>query len=35
MSVDDPLLLHLMQGMAMPAKNVEVHYNVIGVPGLN
>ena len=35
MSADDPLLLHLMRGMAMSAKNVGVHYNVIGVPGLN
>ena len=35
MSADDPLLLHLMWGMAMFAKNVGVHYNVIGVPGLN
>ena len=25
MSADDPLLLHLMQGMAMSAKNVGVH----------
>ena len=35
MSADDPLLLHLMRGMAMSAKNVGVHYNVIGVPELN
>ena len=35
MSTDDPLLLHLMRGMAMSAKNVGVHYNVIGVSGLN
>ena len=34
MFVDDPLLLHLMRGMAMSAKNVEVHYNVIGILGL-
>ena len=35
MSANDPLLLHLMQGMAMSAKNVGVHYNFIGIPGLN
>ena len=35
MSADDPLLLHLMRGMAMSVKNVGVHYNVIGIPGLN
>ena len=35
MSADDPLLLHFMRGMAMSAKNVGVHYNVISVPGLN
>ena len=35
LATDDPLLLHMMRGMALSAKNVEVHYNVIGVPDLN
>ena len=35
LAADDPLLLHIMRGMALFARNVEVHYNVIGVPDLN
>ena len=35
LAVDDPLLLHMMQGMALFAKNVGVHYNVVKVPDLN
>ena len=35
LATDDPLLLHMMQGMALSAKNVGVHYNVLGVPNLN
>ena len=35
LAADDPLLLHMMRGMAFSAKNVGVHYNVIGVPDLN
>ena len=35
LAADDPLLLHMMQGMALSAKNVGVHYNVIRVPDLN
>ena len=35
LAADDPLLLHMMQGMALSAKNVGVHYNVLGVPNLN
>ena len=35
LAVDDPLLLHMMRGMALSIKNVGVHYNVIGVPDLN
>ena len=31
---NDPLLLHMMHGMLF-AKNVSVHYNVIGVFDLN
>ena len=34
-AADDPLLLHMMRGMALSAKNVGVHYNVLGVPDLN
>ena len=34
LSPDDPLLSHMMRGMALSAKNVGVHYDVIGVPGL-
>ena len=33
--VDDPLLLHMMRGMALSAKIVRVHYNVVGVPDFN
>ena len=33
--VDDPLLLHMMRGMALSAKNVRVHYNVVEVPNFN
>ena len=32
---DDLLLLHMMRGMALSAKSVGVHYNVLGVPDLN
>ena len=32
---DDPLLLHMMHEMALLAKNVGIHYNVIGVLNLN
>ena len=32
---DDPLLLHMMRGMALSAKNVGVHYNVVGVADFN
>ena len=32
---DDPLLLHMMRGMVLSAKNVWVHYNVVGVPDFN
>ena len=32
LAADDPLLLHMMRGMALFAKNVGVHYNVLGVP---
>ena len=35
LAVDDPLLLHMMRGMALSARNVRVYYNVIGVPDLN
>ena len=35
LAIDDPLLLHMMQGMALSAKNVRIHYNVVGVPDLN
>ena len=35
LAADDPLLLHMMRGMALSAKNVGFHYNVIGVPDLN
>ena len=35
LAADDPLLLHMMRGMALSAKNVGVHYNVVGVPNLN
>ena len=35
LAVDDPLLLHMMRGMALSAKNVGVHYNVVGVPDFN
>ena len=35
LAADDPLLLHMMRGMALSAKNVEVHYNVVGVPDFN
>ena len=35
LAADDPLLLHMMQGMALSAKNVGVHYNIIVVPDLN
>ena len=35
LAADDPLLLHMMQGMALSAKNVGVHYNVIGVLDFN
>ena len=34
MSPDDPLLSHMMRGMALSSKNVGVHYDIIGVPGL-
>ena len=35
LAADHPLLLHMMQGMALSAKNVGVHYNVVGVPNFN
>ena len=35
LATDDPLLLHMMWGMALSAKNVGVHYNVVGVPDFN
>ena len=35
LAADDPLLLHMMRRMALSAKNVGVHYNIIGVPDLN
>ena len=35
LAADDPLLLHMMRGMALSAKNVRVHYNVVGVPDFN
>ena len=35
LAANDPLLLHMMRGMALSAKNVGVHYNVLGVPDLN
>ena len=35
LAADDPLLLHMMRGMALSAKNVGVHYNVVGVPNFN
>ena len=35
LAADDPLLLHMMRGMALSAKNVGVHYNVVGVPDFN
>ena len=35
LATNDPLLLHMMRGMALSAKNVGVHYNVIGVLDLN
>ena len=35
LATDDPLLLHMMHGMALSARNVRVQYNVIGVPDLN
>ena len=35
LAVDGPLLLHMMWGMALSAKNVGVHYNVVGVPDFN
>ena len=35
LAADDPLLLHMMRGMALSAKNVRVHYNVVGVPNFN
>ena len=31
LTADDPLSLHMMHGMTLSAKNVEVHYNVIEV----
>ena len=31
LATDDPLLLHMIHGMALSAKNVGVHYNVIRV----
>ena len=34
LTVNDPLLLHMMRRMVLSAKNVKVHYNVIGVPNL-
>ena len=35
LAADDPLLLHMMRGMVLSAKNVGVHYFVLGVPDLN
>ena len=35
LAAHDPLLLHMMPGMALSAKNVRVHYNVVGVPDFN
>ena len=35
LAADDPLLLHMMRGMALSAKNVGVHYNVVGIPDFN
>ena len=35
LAADDPLLFHMMWGMALSAKNVEVHYNVVGVLDFN
>ena len=35
LATDDPLLLHMMWGMALSAKIVGVHYNVVGVPDFN
>ena len=35
LAVDDALLLHMMRGMALSAKNAGVHYNVVGVPDFN
>ena len=35
LAMDDPLLLHMMRGMALFAKNFGVHYNVVGVPDFN
>ena len=35
LAADDPLLLHMMRRMALSAKNVGVHYNVLGVLDLN
>ena len=35
LAADDPLLLHMMHGMALSTKNVGIHYNVVGVPDFN
>ena len=35
LAMDDPLLLHMMWGMVLSARNVGIHYNVIEVPDLN
>ena len=35
LAADDSLLLHMMRGMALSAKNVEVYYNVVGIPDFN
>ena len=35
LAADDPLLLHIMREMALSARNVGVHYNIIGVLDLN
>ena len=35
LAIDDPLLLHMMRGMALSAKNVGVHYNILGILDLN
>ena len=35
LAADDLLLLHMMHGMALSAKNVDVYYNVIKVLDLN